>query len=249
MSCRFKLVTFDVTGTLLRFRRTAGEQYVETGKKFGYDLNANVVQDNFVKHYKYFDKKYPNFGSGTIGWKDWWKRVVFKCFKDSYNGHITEADINNVFNDLIKSYSNQMGWKLAEGATELLDMLQSRNITLGVISNFDPRLHDLLKEMKLYGYFKFVVTSYETGLAKPDEKIFKLAESFACVNDSDIKIHIGDNFHLDYKAALDAGWNSILITHLQDNHSDSNSDLFFSDLKSVRRFLLRSDCLKIQQST
>lgn len=247
MSCRFKLITFDVTGTLLKFRRTAGEQYVETGKKFGYALNADVVQNNFVKHYKHFDKECPNFGSGTIGWKVWWKNVVSKCFIDSYTGHLSEEDIDNFFNDLIKSYGNNTSWKIADGATELLEMLKSRNITLGVISNFDPRLHNLLKEMKLYDYFKFVITSYESGLLKPSSKIFKLAESLGSAESSDIKIHIGDNFNLDYKAALDAGWNSILISHSVDNQNDT--DLIFSDLNSVRRFLLRSDCLKSQHST
>lgn len=247
MSCRFKLVTFDVTGTLLKFRRTAGEQYVETGKKFGYKLNADVVQNNFLKHYKHFDKEYPNFGSGTIGWKVWWKNVVSKCFTESYPGHLCDKDIDNFFNDLIQSYNDNTGWKLANGSIELLDMLKSRNITLGVISNFDARLHNLLKEMKLYDYFKFVITSYESGLLKPDSKIFELAESLGSSGTSDIKIHIGDHFDLDYKAALDAGWNSILISHSYDSENDT--DLVFSDLNSVRRFLLRSDCMKSQHST
>lgn len=250
MSCRFKLVTFDVTGTLLKFRRTAGEQYVETGKKFGYILNADVVQTNFVKHYKRFDKEYPNFGSGTIGWKNWWKNVVSKCFMESYSGQLSDNDINYFFNDLIQSYSDNTGWKLANGSIELLEMLKSRNVTLGVISNFDARLHNLLKEMKLYDYFKFVITSYESGLLKPDCEIFKLAESFGSTKPSDIKIHIGDNFDLDYKAALDAGWNSILISHSDDSIDNRNdSNLIFSDLNSVRRFLLRSDNLKSQHST
>lgn len=250
MSCRFKLVTFDVTGTLLRFRRTAGEQYVETGKKFGHVLNADEVQNSFIKQYKFYNKKYPNFGSGTIGWENWWRSVVSKVFTESYRGKLSDKDIDVFFKDLIKSYSNRTGWKLADGATELLDMLRSRNITLGVISNFDARLHDLLKEMNLYNYFKFVITSYESGLVKPDSAIFKLAESLASTKSSDLKIHIGDNFDLDYKAALDAGWNSILVSHTLDKTQNQNdSDLFFSDLKSVRRFLLRSDCLKSQNST
>uniref|UniRef100_A0A8D8W937 Rhythmically expressed gene 2 protein n=1 Tax=Cacopsylla melanoneura TaxID=428564 RepID=A0A8D8W937_9HEMI len=252
MSCRFKLITFDVTGTLLRFRRTAGEQYVETGKKFGHVLNANEVQNSFVKHYKVYDRAYPNFGSGSIGWQQWWRNVVSSCFIETYNGpgQLSESDIDKFFNDLIKSYSDNTGWKLAEGATELLEMLHSRNIMLGVVSNFDARLHNLLKEMKLYHYFKFVITSYESGLVKPDPKIFKLAESLASSSPSDIKIHIGDNFDLDYKAALDVGWNALLISHAFGKNESENdsSDLIFSDLNSVRRFLLRSDCLKSQNN-
>jgi len=44
---RFRLITFDVTNTLLQFRTTPGKQYGEIGALFGARCDNNELAKNF----------------------------------------------------------------------------------------------------------------------------------------------------------------------------------------------------------
>ena len=88
---------------------------------------------------------------------------------------------------------------------------------MGVISNMDPRIDNILVEAGIRHYFKFVVASYEVQCFKPHPEIFKIAlekhGKEEIVNPSDC-CHIGDSYHEDYLGALQSGWNAILVNEL-----------------------------------
>lgn len=89
------------------------------------------------------------------------------------------------------------------------------------MSNFDERLHPLLKNLGVYDYFDFVLTSRECGSGKPDPHMFREALKRARagagartqrLGGSSTGVHIGDNFDKDVLGAQAAGWDSVLIT-------------------------------------
>lgn len=66
-----------------------------------------------------------------------------------------------------------------------------------------------------YGTFDidFVTMSYDVGFEKPDRWIFDAAKSlspFAFENDI-LCLHCGDDMQEDYRGALEAGWQSVLL--------------------------------------
>ncbi|KAG8286135.1 rhythmically expressed gene 2 protein-like [Homalodisca vitripennis] len=208
-----KLITFDITGTLLALRESVGFQYAKVGSRHGIYAPPDELSKHFYRVFKKLLVQHPNFGANDIGWQEWWRQLVFHTFRDSLPSHNLEKSsaINRVSADLIEVYKTKECWKMTEGSQTLLEKLRSKGLRLGVISNYDPRLEDILNNLNIHKYFNFVLTSYSAKCQKPDPAIFKIVEQM----NKDLKkkeiLHIGDNPKLDYLGAKEAGWNSLLI--------------------------------------
>lgn len=85
------------------------------------------------------------------------------------------------------------------------------------VSNFDERLHPLLKNLGVYDCFDFVLTSRECGSEKPDPYMFREALTRAGAQEaSGVGVHVGDRFSKDVLGARGAGWAPVLITGRRD---------------------------------
>ena len=208
---RFKLCTFDVTNTLLKFKLPVGEQYAKVGRIYGVDREPAQITSAFLHHWKEMNAKFPNFGcSQGLSSKEWWGNLVKKTF--SIEGEkISHKQLDCISNHLYDIYKNNVCWELVPGALTLLKLLREKGITVGVISNFDERLESVLCSYDLYPYFNFVLASFIVQVAKPERKIFDLALNYVpCIQSLDA-LHIGDDYKLDYEAAKNAGWNALLV--------------------------------------
>jgi len=136
---------------------------------------------------------------------------------------------------LIDCFGTKKGWQKYPDTIDLLDSLQKKNVTLGIISNFDERLEYILEEVQLRQYFSFILTSYNFGMEKPNLAIFEEALRLAkYYQQQDIlpceAIHIGDQVNDDYFGAKNAGWNAALIKHENwiNNDKVPREDIFTS---------------------
>lgn len=91
-SCRPKLVTFDVTGTLLMTK--VKEHYCDIGAKHDILINnPDLLSISFKKHFKRLSIEHPVFGKNTgLGWKNWWRCLVHDVFNDQNNNNKISAD-------------------------------------------------------------------------------------------------------------------------------------------------------------
>ena len=91
-----------------------------------------------------------------------------------------------------------------------LDRLRGGDYRLGLISNFDTWLHEVLDRCALTGWFDVVVVSADVGVQKPDPAIFRLAcerlgeEPGSCV-------YVGDSVLSDVEGAAAAGLRPVLL--------------------------------------
>ena len=92
----------------------------------------------------------------------------------------------------------------------LFDRLKKFGVILGVVSNWDSRLHSILKNTELASYFDFILASAEVGSAKPDKTIFAEALRRSGVSSNEA-CHIGDDLNADVRGANKAGIDAILI--------------------------------------
>ncbi|XP_030766024.1 rhythmically expressed gene 2 protein [Sitophilus oryzae] len=211
---KLKLVTFDVTGTLLRLRTVPGQQYGEIGAMYGVVADNNALNKSFKEQFIRMSNEHPNFGLATgLGWENWWTTVAKETFKSS-KLPFDDDKLDKVASHLLEMYKTSACWQHCYGIPALLSYIQSKNIPMGVVSNFDPRIHTILTNMKLKDYFKFVISSYEVGVLKPNKEIFDLALEKS--EENQIKpeecLHIGDKASLDYQGAKQWGWNAYLIS-------------------------------------
>ncbi|XP_063215836.1 rhythmically expressed gene 2 protein-like [Bacillus rossius redtenbacheri] len=240
----FRLVTFDVTGTLLKFRMSPGEKYAEVAASFGLKVEPRILTANFKTHFRDMCVEHPNFGLLTgIGWKKWWTDVVFKTF-DFGSGcathEVEENILRSIAETLIDDYKKSECWVVTNGSVSLLSNLKDLGICLGVVSNFDGRLKKVLESTGLRKYFDFVLASYEVGFEKPDARIFNNA--LCCtqkVLQPNQALHVGNDPFLDYKGARNAGWNAVLIsndTHIFNTY-DIDKQFVFPSLNKLSAFL------------
>ena len=95
-------------------------------------------------------------------------------------------------------------------AEPALRALRERGLRLLAISNWDVSLHEQLAATGLTELFDDVVSSAESGVAKPDPEIFARALARAGVA-AGSAWHVGDDLDADVAGALAAGLMPILI--------------------------------------
>lgn len=211
-----KLVTFDVTNTLLRFKIPPWKQYGNVARKYGFTGTDDMLGERFIYKYKSMWQTYPNFGKNSnMTWENWWHEIVRYTLS---SGMSPSVDIDAITTKLIQDYERASSWLCTDGTIQTLKYLKEKHITLGIISNFDPRLHKVLKNVNLLEYFDFILISYEVGYCKPDKRIFNKAILKSKISGltSAHCLHIGDDMIKDYKGALAAGWHALLINDHQE---------------------------------
>jgi FMN phosphatase YigB (HAD superfamily) len=103
--------------------------------------------------------------------------------------------------------------------------LRKRNVYVGVITNADGRMREVLRDLEFPGELfevdsagkDLVVISEEEGVEKPDERIFEIG--LERVNGrygvgevkAEESVHVGDELESDYLGAVRAGWRGLLV--------------------------------------
>jgi len=95
------------------------------------------------------------------------------------------------------------------GMIALAGELAARGVAVGVVSNSEGRLAELLAELGLAAPFRCVIDSGRLGIEKPDPRIFDAAIDALGLPPGSTGIHIGDSWKADVEGALAAGWRAI----------------------------------------
>lgn len=91
-----------------------------------------------------------------------------------------------------------------------LEALRQMGLPLGILSNFDTHLEEMLHRLGLRDYFDFVIASAAIGLAKPDRRAFDAAVARAARPRHRI-LYVGDHVGDDVEGARGAGLDVVLI--------------------------------------
>ncbi|XP_073835285.1 rhythmically expressed gene 2 protein [Musca autumnalis] len=235
---RFRLVTFDITDTLVRFSKPPAIQYAKTASELGVsDIDQSALEKCFKKEFKAMRKLHPNWGYNTpnFTWQEWWTELVrniFLCVKPN----IEPKKLQEVAETLVRIYRTKECYSHIDGGIELVDKMRDSGKKVGVISNFDPSLRQVLKEVKLAEKFDFILTSYDVGFEKPHKEIYN-----ACLRKCNVRsteaLHIGNMYDMDYKGARNAGWSSILITTNEEDLEKTEPTHGYRNIKDLLYFL------------
>ncbi len=110
---------------------------------------------------------------------------------------------------------NQSHLKVSDTLSAILDKCRKEEVFLGIITN-GPLNHQMSKyhNMELKRWFPqdYVLVSAGVGFAKPDERIFRLAEKRMGLERENTYM-IGDSYENDILGAMNAGWKTIWMNH------------------------------------
>ena len=216
---KYKAVFFDVGGTLLRVEPSVGEVYATYARPFGFKGSGKELN-------RLFHKEWINSGgieslgkkSGEQAERDFWKSLVFQVFEHS--GGL--ENFEHYFEIIYEAFARKDHWHVFDDVIDsgILEKLKNSSITLGVVSNWDSRLHTILKGTGLAEYFDFILASAEVGSAKPDKKIFIEAIRRSGVKPAEV-CHIGDDLLADIRGANSVGIEAILIDRNSKHEKNS----------------------------
>lgn len=111
---------------------------------------------------------------------------------------------------LYETFSDPHNYRLFDDTLPAIDALKDRGLTLGVISNFETWLRDMLAHFDVLDRFDVVAISGELELEKPDPRIFEWAMREAGAR-PDVCLHVGDSPNFDAQPAHDLGMTGVLL--------------------------------------
>ncbi len=207
-----KVIYLDAFGTLFGVKGSVGEIYSHLARQVGVKANAQAVNRAFYQSFAAAERMaFPGAEASAIPALEyrWWQAVVSETFERV--GALEKfADFDQFYGDLYGYFETSAPWQVYSDTLPALTRWQSMGIELGVISNFDSRLHKVLDVLGLSAYFQTVTLSTEVGAAKPAAEIFQiaLAKHNCAANQA---WHIGDSEAEDYAGAKTVGIRAILI--------------------------------------
>lgn len=212
MESQPKAIFFDAVGTLFGIRSSVGQIYSEIANRFGVEVSADELDRAFRQAFQAAPP--PAFPDATPEAlpeleKQWWRAIVQSTFINA--GAIDRfADFPTFYKRLYNHFATAAPWQVYPDVLPTLDKYRDKGIELGVISNFDSRLHAVLDALELRSYFRSITISTTAGAAKPDAKIFHAALAKHNLT-PDLAWHIGDSPTDDYEGAKAVGMKAILI--------------------------------------
>ena len=215
-----KVIFFDAVGTLIETRAGVGEIYGRVAREFGFEAEPRILQQNFAQSFRL--QPPLAFPSGTPESslvereKDWWRNLVRAVFA----GLGPFPRFEEFFDEIFERFRGRELWRVYADVEPALEELKRRGLKLGVISNFDSRLYDVLMACNLDHFFDSVHVSTRVGAAKPDPAIFQSALSYHAVEPRQAW-HIGDSLREDVEGAMAAGVNAVLLD--RDNRFAENA--------------------------
>ena len=210
------VIFFDAVGTLFGVRDSVGEQYAKVAQKFVLDETVMISPENLDRAFYSVFKRVGNpafpgteFEQIPNLERQWWRSVVLETFQTAGEAEKLR-DFDRFFEAVFEYFATAEPWTVYPDTLDALDRLQQQGITLGLISNFDSRLHTVLEALSLRSFFQSVTISTEVGTAKPDRAIFAaaIAKHSASFEQA---WHVGDSRREDYEAAIACGMQGILI--------------------------------------
>lgn len=252
---RVRMITMDVTGTIVSFRGTLEQHYLGAASKCGvHNVDASKITKAFHQAYKETSDQFPCFGGDTITAKQWWKECVLRSFR--YAGcHMDEQTEDMIFQRIYSTFGSNATYEIFPDARPFLEWAKRRGLVCGVLSNADERYGDSILPMLglTHDELRFQVYSKDVKMEKPDARVFlttmNCGVSFLPCKD-EIEpahvLHIGNHFHKDFEGARQVGMHAVLLDRYGEDELAGEwrrrGAPVFKDLLDVVEFLGRSDC-------
>jgi len=215
-----KLIFFDAVGTLIETRDGVGEIYSRVAREFGFEAGQQILQQNFARSFRLqpplaFPAGTPDTSLIELE-KDWWRSLV----KAVFAGLGSFPRFDPFFDEIFERFRGPEFWRVYDDVAPTLGELKRQRLKLGVISNFDSRLYDVLRACRLDHFFDSVHISTLVGAAKPDAAIFQAALNYHSI-EARRAWHVGDSLREDVEGAMAAGINAVLLD--RDNRFAENA--------------------------
>ena len=171
-----KAVTFDAGGTLIEPWPSVGHVYSAVAAELGYGaVSPEGLNQSFAKAWKIKQ----SFDYSRSAWFTLVEQVfaAVPCEPDVPDAPRSDASRSHpprsyaplsqkLFETLYERFTHTAVWRVYDDVQPTLRALRHRGYRLGVISNWDGRLKNLLSDLQLSDYFEAIVLSVDVGASR-----------------------------------------------------------------------------------
>ena len=204
-----RAVFFDIGNTILRADPPVPDVFARVARRMGHDITVRDAEPCMPDIDAYYQSEYLRDG-------DFWcvhERAV-QIWLDMYTMMADYCNIRSGVPELAQAvydeYLNAENWSTFPDVEACLRGLKRRGFRLGVISNWDASLENLIRGIGLLPYFDEIIASASVGCRKPHSAIFEIATERMGIPPEQC-VHVGDLPEADGYGAQKADLRPILI--------------------------------------
>jgi putative hydrolase of the HAD superfamily len=201
-------VFFDAGETLVHPHPTFPDLFAAILQREGHAVPAETIRDRIHVVFERFKRAADE--------EELWTTTLEKSrafWHDVYGIFLRDLGIDGeegLIDRVYEGFTDLTNYRLFDDVRPALDRLRDAGLELGVVSNFEAWLEQLLEELGVIGYFDVRVISGAEGMEKPDPRIFRLAMDRAGVRPEE-SVYVGDNPEFDVDPAAAVGMLPVLI--------------------------------------
>lgn len=199
-----RAVFFDAGNTLFYEAPTRFEIYTAAAHDLGLSVTSETVRRAMHRQHE----NLPRIDGETARYTDRWFREYVPAVFRSLGA--TENQLEGLLESLLDRYRKTVKLELFPETLATLEELRRRKLTIGIISNWSPRLMVHLERLGIVSSFHFILISAVEGIEKPNAQLFHRACARAGVEPHEA-IHVGDHPANDAAGARAAGIHGVLI--------------------------------------
>ncbi len=209
---RTQVVFFDAAGTLFRVKGSVAEIYLRYAERYGVkrtDEKLAAVKAAFARAFQ--EAPPPVFAAtDPVAIKQcermWWFDIVHSVF---YRVGMFEG-FDDYFDEVFQAFDGPEWWTLYPETLGVLKALKGLGYELGIVSNCDSRLFNVLRGLGIADLFDTVTISSLARAAKPAPEIFRVALDKHAA-DPEEALHVGNSLRDDVEGARRAGVTGVLL--------------------------------------
>jgi len=195
-------VLFDAVGTLMYADPPVAEVYHAAARRQGSHMGVSEID-------RRFRAVLARPWHGRVTSESWeherWRLIVGEVIVDT-----APAKLDEVFAELWRHFAQPTSWRLYDDVPDALAELQRRGFQLGIASNFDGRLIEIVKGHAPLAVCEAVFPASEVGYNKPALEFFREIEARLGVPGAEIAL-VGDDEVSDAQGAIAAGWRAVRL--------------------------------------
>ncbi len=213
---RYRHIFFDLDHTLWDFDTNSKETLIELYAIYGlesYGFDVNEFIEGFIRvNHQLWDQ----FNRKKLTRDELRNRRFTRLFEEI--SPLNPIPPNDLSEDYISNCPNRPN--VIPGTHETLEYLKQKYLLHIITNGFHEIQFTKLKSSKIDHYFTHVVTSKESGAAKPDREAFEfiLKKAGAVPNEC---VMVGDDLLADMNGARMAGIDQVYFNPKKTSHTDS----------------------------
>jgi putative hydrolase of the HAD superfamily len=191
-------------GTLIHPEPPAPTVYAAVGRLYGSRLTEPEIAARFLTAFAQQEAKDMAAGLRTSEERERqrWRDIVGEVLADV-------SDKERCFEELFSHFGRPEAWRDEPGIGNVLNDL-GHSYVVGVASNYDARLHSVLRGLPQFRRVQHVIISSEVGWRKPAPQFFRALCVRVGLRPGEM-LFVGDDPVNDYGGATAAGLSAALI--------------------------------------